>query len=127
MAEDVFTDKPVEEMTSDEMLKALVAAQAAHREELSSLRAEVAAKQSPAPTGLPATVKTPEQLYEERIADIRAHSHYCPGCGRLSTYMKECRGKDEAPHPAIEMVEVGELLSDDPTQHTAAPATTNLG
>lgn len=46
--------------------------------------------------------------------------YYCPGCGRRFSFMTECRGRDEAPHPAILVVNTDEL-DGDPEDHTAAP------
>lgn len=48
---------------------------------------------------------------------------YCPGCGRRYGYQRECTGRGEAPHPAIEVVSTDELHGDDTSKHTAAPNT----
>jgi hypothetical protein len=46
---------------------------------------------------------------------------YCPGCGRMYGYQRECTGSSEAPHPPIEVVSTDEL-SGDPEGHTPAPS-----
>lgn len=114
------------EQSVEQLLQQLLTQQAEHRAEVNAMRQEIARQRVAPPPG-PQPLKSAEQLHEERMADIRAHSHYCPGCGALSTYMKECRGTGASPHPPIDMVNTEELLSDDPSQHTPAPATTNLG
>lgn len=94
-----------------------------YRAEIASLRQEI--RDSNRPRGVPAPVDIPseEERQEARFVEIRKHSHYCPGCGRLSTYMRECTGlPGGAPgHPPIDMVSTDELLSGDPSQHTHAP------
>ncbi len=114
------------ELTVQELLQKMLTAQAEHRAEVQALRTEIAKNRAPVQF-MPQIQKSPEQLYEERVADIRDHSYYCYGCGKLSKYPKECSGKKEAPHPPMEMISVEELLSGDPSQHTPAPATVNLG
>jgi hypothetical protein len=106
----------------NELLQQLLSAQREHRAEVNALRQEISKNRAPSNNG-PAILKTDDQLREERFADIRQHSHYCPGCGALSPFVKECTGKSEAGHPPILMVSTEELLSEDPTQHTPAPAT----
>lgn len=128
---DVFKDEGSEEATTEgstteQLLKQLLEAQAAHRKEVAEMREELRAAKQPVQQRLD-VVKTAEELFEERMAAIRQHSHYCPGCGRLSHYMRECTGRGEAPHQPIDMVSTEELTGDDPNQHTPAPATTNLG
>lgn len=51
---------------------------------------------------------------------------YCPGCGRRYSYMRECTGTFEAPHPPIELVPTSELKGN-PADLTAAPDTEHLG
>lgn len=126
-----FTDDQQQQeqqpLTNEQMLQQLIQMQQEHREEVAKLREEVNAKKAPAPAPS-RDRKSPEELREERVADIREHSHYCPGCGRLSKYQRECTGLNSAaPHPPIEMVSVEELLGDDESLHTAAPDTSNLG
>ncbi|MDE2101932.1 MAG: hypothetical protein KGL39_32095 [Patescibacteria group bacterium] len=125
MSDDVFSEGE-NKQSVEEMLAELIAAQREHRKEVSELRDELAKSKAPVQQVL-GIVKTADQLREERFADIREHSHYCPGCGKLSHYPKECFGTATSPHPGIEMVSVEELLSGDESQHTAAPDTTNLG
>jgi hypothetical protein len=115
-----------EPFTTEQMLQQLLTAQQEHRAEVAALRQEINAAKRPVPS-LPAVQKSPEQLHEERIAELREFSHYCPGCGKGSKYMRECTGRAEAPHQVIEMVSTAEVLGDDPSQHTPAPDTTNLG
>lgn len=126
-------DAAAAEPSVQDLLKQLIEAQGnlavsqqQHRAEVHALRNEMAKQRIAVPQVMDQQ-KTPEELLEARMADIRTHSHYCPGCGNLSTYIRECRGRGEAPHPPIEMVSTEELLSGDPESHTPAPATVNLG
>lgn len=50
--------------------------------------------------------------------------YYCPGCGKRYNYQRECTGRGEAPHPAIDVVSTDELHGD-PAHHTPAPASGN--
>lgn len=79
----------------------------------------------PAPTSAdPAIVNEdrPDEPVKEPESK-QSHPFYCPGCGRRWNYPTECRGQsDTAPHPPIEVVSTDELDSDDPEDHTAAPA-----
>lgn len=113
-------------MSTDELLREIARGQAEHRAEVAALHEKINAQKAPAPapTG---QVKSQEQLLEERVAQIREFSHYCPGCGRLGNYPRECQGHAEAGHPPIEMVSTEELLNGDPSQHTPAPHTDKLG
>lgn len=116
-----------EQKSVEELLQELLTEQKNHRAEVAAMREELAKAKTPAPQVNLSVVKTAEQLLEERMAEIRQHSHYCPGCGKLSKYMRECSGKAEAPHPPIDMVPTEELLGDDSSKHTAAPDTVNIG
>ena len=117
-------DKQATEPDVAALLAELVTAQQQHRDEIAQLRQELAKSKAPAPHVGPLVLKSAEQLLEERVAEIRMHTHYCPGCGRLSKYMRECHGRSaEAPHPPIEMVSTEELLAGDPALHTPAPDT----
>ena len=106
----------------EELLAELLQAQKEHRAEVNALRDEINKSRKPQ-VEYQMVAKSAEQLYEERIAEIREHAFYCPGCGKLSKYVKDCTGKAEAPHPPIEMIPVDELLSGDPSTHTPAPVT----
>ena len=109
--------------SDSEILQELLQMQREHRAEVAKLREEVNASKRPVPN-VPVAHKSADQLYEERMAEIRAHSHYCPDCGRLSTYMRECAGSSaDKPHPPRDMVSVEELLGDDPSAHTPATVT----
>ena len=107
-------------MSTDELVRELLAQQQNMRDEIAAARAEVAASRvQPGPT---ATALSPEDLLAARMSDIQAHKFYCPGCGKLVDYQQQCRGRDEAPHPPIEVVSTDELLAGDPSKHTPAPA-----
>lgn len=58
---------------------------------------ELAAAQATVDAGAKAQAKADEAPY------------YCPGCGRRWTYVRECEGRAEAPHPPILVVSTGEL------------------
>lgn len=108
--------------STDDLLRALLAEQQAHRAEVASLREELHAQ--PGRNRLPvqsSTVLSPEELYENRMAEVNQHDFYCPGCGRLYDRERECTGRGEAPHPAIEVVSTDELKGEDTSKHTKAP------
>lgn len=106
--------------TTDELLSTLVENQAAQRAEIAALRNELAKSKQPAPVAT-TQILTPEELLARRMAEIEQHPFYCPGCGRLFDYQRECTGRPEAPHQPVEVVSTDEIKSGDPAQHTAAP------
>ena len=112
--------------TTEELLAELLRNQQEHRAEVQALREEVAANRR-VPQQVQAVALSPEELLAARLDEISQHSHYCPGCGRLYDYQRECNGKPEAPHPPIEVVSTDELRAGDPVAHTAAPNTDKLG
>lgn len=116
-----------EPMTTEQLLTAIREEQAAHRAEVQALREQIDAQKPSAPTGVIGTLQSAEDRLHERLAEIANHSHYCPGCGNLGDYPQKCQGSPTAPHQPIEMVSTDELQQEDPSKHTAAPATTNLG
>jgi hypothetical protein len=113
--------------STDDLLRAVLQEQQAHRAEVAQLREELAKQKTPVQQSVSSRPATAEELYEQRMADINEHEFYCPGCGKLGDYPQKCTGRGEAPHPPIEMVSTDELKGDDPSKHTAAPATTTLG
>ena len=58
--------------------------------------------------------------YDQHQNEVEEAPFYCPGCGRRYNYQRECVGREEAPHKAIEVVSTDELQGD---EHTAAPNT----
>lgn len=94
---------------------------AEYRAEVAALRQELQAHR-PRTITVAAPSETPEQRQDRRLAAIAEHSHYCPACGRLSKYPRECVGTIAGPHAAIEMVPTDEL-GGDPAKHTRAPST----
>lgn len=104
--------------TTDDLLRAILAEQEAHRAEVAELRQQMAASR-PAPAPAPVANRSPEETLAARMAEIGEHSHYCPGCGLLYDYPQRCTGKSESGHPPIEVVSTDELKSGDPLQHTA--------
>ena len=118
---------PNEGKSVDQMLQEMLAEQQHHRQEMAALREQWESQKAPAPSAAPAANRSVEELEAERAQEISNFSHYCPGCGRLFNYLRECVGRAEAPHPPIEVVSTDELMGDDTSKHTAAPATTNLG
>lgn len=112
--------QPDRPLTSEEMLAQIMADQKAHRAEVAQLREEVAQSRAPAPQTT-VTITTAEERQAARAAEVAAHPFYCPGCGRLYDYQRECKGGDTTPHPAIDVVSTDELRGD-PANHTAAPA-----
>lgn len=102
--------------STDDLLRALLAEQQAHRQEVAALRQEMNAARPAAPA--PAQRKTEQELLAERMAEIDQHAYYCPGCGMLYDYPQKCTGKNESGHPAIEVVSTDELKVGD---HSPAP------
>lgn len=94
---------------------------AEYRAEVAALRQELQAHR-PRTVNVAATQETMEQRQDARLAAISEASHYCPGCGKLSKYPRECFGRLDGPHAPIEMVPTDEL-GGDPAKHTAAPST----
>jgi hypothetical protein len=98
---------------------------ATYRAEVAEFRRELAAKVGPRPLSV-AAVETEADRAKARLETIAAHSHYCPGCGKLGDYPQKCEGSKTAGHPAIEMVSTAEL-NQDPSTHTAAPSSPDEG
>lgn len=104
--------------TTDELLRALLAEQQSHRDELAELKRQLA-DSKPAVPSAPVANLSPEEAYAARMSEIGEHSHYCPGCGLLYDYPQRCTGKAEAGHAPIEVVSTDELKSGDTSQHSA--------
>jgi hypothetical protein len=121
-ASDQITEAPAQ--TTEDLLRAVLAEQQQHRQEVASLREELAAAATKSTVvAVPATLPlSPEDALLARMNEVSKHDYYCPGCGRLVDYQQQCQGKAESPHPPIEVVSTDELKTGD--QHTAAPATT---
>ncbi len=97
--------------------------QAEHRAEVAALRDEIA-KQRTTPAAVSQNAPSAEEALAARMAEIENHPFYCPGCGRLYNYQRECVGTGTAPHPPIDVVSTDELKSGDESKHTAAPSIT---
>ncbi len=108
---------------TQEDVTALGKAFAEYRAEVAALRQELQAHR-PRTVNVSAPQETLEQRTEARLAAISEASHYCPGCGTLSKYPRQCVGPDPAhpSHKALEMVSTDEL-GGDPANHTKAPST----
>lgn len=109
------------------LLAELREAQRQHTTELANLRTQLEAHKIAPPQGAQVTPATPEELFAARMQQIEQHPFYCPGCGKLVDYQQQCRGRAESPHQPIEVVSTDELKAGDPSRHTAAPSTANLG
>lgn len=110
-----------QEETTDDLIRQVLEQQKAHRAEVEALREQInRGRQAPRPQQSSVALSA-EELAARRADEIAEHSHYCPGCGRLYDYQRECVGRGEAPHPAIEVVSTDELKGDDPSKHTVAP------
>lgn len=109
------------EKTVNELLTELVSNQAEQRAEVAALRNELAKSREPrhAPSS---QVRSAEDLLADRMLEVEQHDFYCPGCGKLVDYQRECQGTGAAPHPPIEVVSTDEIKSGDEMQHTAAPS-----
>jgi hypothetical protein len=107
--------------TTDDLLAQILADQQAARAEVQELRAKLDAQKppTPAPTQV---IQSPEEARAARLAEVAKYPFYCPGCGKLSNYPRECVGSGASPHPAIEVVSTDELHPNaDPANHTPAP------
>lgn len=104
--------------TTDDLLRAILSEQEAHRKEVADLREQMAASK-PAPAPVAVANLSPEDALAARMTEIGDHSHYCPGCGLLYDYPQRCTGKAESGHPPIEVLSTDELKSGDPSQHSA--------
>lgn len=120
-------EAPVQEapQTTDDLLRAVLAEQQQHRQEVANLREELAAsKQASASVTQQAPATAPlseEDALAQRMEHINQHEFYCPGCGLTYDYQQKCFGKPESPHPAIEVVSTDELKNGDSSKYTAAP------
>lgn len=94
---------------------------AEYRAEVAALRQELQAHR-PRTVQVAGPQETEQDRLDARLAAIAEHSHYCPGCGKLSKYPRECTGTPAGPHAPIEMVSTDEL-GGDPEKHTRAPST----
>lgn len=128
MAEPIVTDPPSADTTQEAApitLADLHAAQQEYRAEIAALREELAKSKVAPPPQQGQQQLSAEDALAARMAEIEQFPYYCPGCGGLYKYPRECIGITAAqPHPPIEVVSTDELKTGDPTQHTAAPATT---
>lgn len=68
---------------------------------------------------------TDKPIVPEEYEKPAREGFYCPGCGKTSTYQRECVGPKDKGHPAIEMVPAAEL-DGDPADFTPAPDTDKL-
>lgn len=125
-----ITDLPQESsdstavMSTDDMLRQIIADQAHARTENQALREELAKARVAPPPAPSSAVLSPEDAARQRQDELATYEFYCPGCGKLSHYPRECTGRGEAPHPPIEVVSTDEIKgdnADDATLHTAAP------
>ena len=109
--------------TAEVTLADILKEQQQHRAEVAALREELA-KAKAAPPQQTANAPSAEDALAARLAEIEQYPFYCPGCGALYKYQRECIGLSGAhPHPPIEVVSTDELKSGDATTHTPAPAT----
>lgn len=109
-----------EPQTTDDLLRAVLQEQQAHRAEVANLRNELAqTKQQPVSQAPSSAPLSEEDALAQRMEHIGQHDFYCPGCGMTYDYQQKCYGKPESPHPAIEVVSTDELKEGDPSKHTA--------
>ena len=113
--------------TTEELLTQLLEAQEANRKELAAMRAEIDSRQPPRPSGAPLTQLSPEEALSARMDTLNQHDWYCPGCGAVFHYQRECTGRGEAPHAPIDVVSTKEVTEGEPSDHTPAPNSENLG
>lgn len=109
---------------TNQLLGQLLKQQADQRAEIAALRDE--ARRVGMATAVPAgqvPVLSDEEKLRNRMEEIAQAEFYCPACGNLSGYHRQCSGKPGVPgHPVEEMVSTDELRSGDPARHTAAQA-----
>lgn len=119
------TEAPVTEepQTTEQLLQRILDEQKAHRDEVAQLRQQIAEQKATNPVQRPpsSVALSAEELAQQRANEIAEHDYYCPGCGRLFDYQRECTGRPEAPHAPIEVISTDELKGEDTSKHTAAP------
>lgn len=117
MATDDAENTPV---STDDLIRQVLAEQQEHRAEVAKLRDELAQQKAAqkAPIAPSANAPSPEDALAARMEEIGQHDFYCPGCGNLVDYQQRCTGKPESPHPPIEVVSTDELKSGDTSQHS---------
>lgn len=71
------------------------------------------------------TTDTATEDDTQETKQAQEHPYYCPACGRKYDYRQRCKGTDEQPHKACEVVSTDEL-NGDPSKHTPAPPTTGI-
>lgn len=105
-----------------EEVTALAGMLAEFRREIHTLRAELR-QRAGQQVQIAGPTETIEDRTNRRLEAIAQAKFYCPGCGLLYQYEKECTGpKGGHPHAPIEVVSTEEL-GGDPQDHTPAPAT----
>lgn len=117
---------PEQELSTDDMLRQLLKNQAEDRKRIADLHEKVNAQKAPAPQQS-STVLSDEELQAQRAEEIGQHDFYCPACGLLYDYQRECTGRPEAPHTPLDVISTDELKGDDADKHTAAPNTNLIG
>jgi hypothetical protein len=117
----VGSDEPVPAAGENITLSDVLQEQARLRQELLETRRELDQRTAaPAPSALPVSE---EEALQARYQEIAEHDFYCPGCGRLYDYQRQCQGSPTAPHPPIEVVSTDEIHEGaNPDDHTPAPA-----
>jgi hypothetical protein len=117
-ASEQTTPEAPEPQTTDDLLRAVLAEQQQHRQEVAHLREELAAAKQPVVQQAPSVALSAEDALAARMSHIGQHPFYCPGCGLTYDYQQRCTGKAESPHPPIEVVSTDELKEGDPSKHT---------
>lgn len=109
---------PDQPMSTDDMLRAIMAQQEEHRSEVASLREQINAQKQPIQQASQSAL-TPEEALAARMEEVGNHDFYCPGCGLLYDYQQRCTGRAESPHAPIEVVSTDELKAGDESKFTA--------
>lgn len=112
---------PPDPNDTNAMLSQLIRSQSEQRAEIAALREELARSKA-APPAPPSQVQSAEDLLAARMQEVDAHDYYCPACGLLYDYPRECTGPFTGyGHAPVEVVSTDELKSGDSAKHTPAP------
>lgn len=105
--------------TTDDLLRAILTEQQSYRDQIATLKQQIADTKPAAPVAVPAVNLSAEDMLAARMQEIGKHDYYCPGCGLLYDYPQRCSGRAESGHAPIEVKSTDELKSGDPSQHSA--------
>lgn len=104
--------------TTDDLLRAILAEQEAHRAEVADLKQQITDSRPTPPPSAPTVNLSPEDALAARMEEIGKHDYYCPACGLLYDYQQRCTGRSESGHAPVEVVSTDELKAGDASKHS---------